>query len=514
MSFSTSSTSSESLEVRSPGDGARVGEVPLHGREDVLEAVSRCRTVQSGWASLAVSDRLRRLEALHAALGSRAEEIASTVVDETGKPWIEAMTEVVTVLGLLRFYLRKAPGVLEPRAVRTAPLKGRKARVEREPYGVIGVISPWNYPFLLAMEPVVTALVCGNGAVLKPSEHTPLSGSRAEELADEAGLPDGLVRVVNGDGRTGDALVTSGVDKVVFTGSASTGRRVMAAAAEVPTPVVLELGGKDPALVLEDADLDQAAEGVVFGGLYNAGQTCVATERIFVVDSIHDAFVERVVERVRKLRLSTGEDRDVGPMTTPEQMRVVEDHVVDAVEKGARVLVGGDRTDPASNLYRPTVLVEVDESMRVMTEETFGPVLPIRRVRDAEEAVERANDTGYGLFASVWTGDTARGEDVAGRLQAGGVSVNDTLSHYSVPGLPAGGVKESGFGRMRGLEGLRELTRTRSVVVNSVGGGGGPLRFPYGRRGRRVLRSLVAFRREGGVRGLLRAVGAWFGGGS
>jgi len=494
-----------SLEVRRPADGGLLGEVPVAGPEEVREGVRRCRRVQAGWASLAPRDRLRRLEALHRVVGDRLDEVASTIQEETGKP----ISEVAVVLDLLDFYRKEALSVLRPGKVSTGwlGLAGKKARVEREPYGVVGVISPWNYPFILTMDPVVTALVGGNGAVVKPSEATPLTGLHVEDLAREAGFPDDLVHVVTGDGRTGAALAGAGVDRLVFIGSAATGRKVMEEAARTLTPVTLELGGKDPALVLDDADLERAARGVVFGGFYNAGQTCISTERVFVVDAVYDDFVERVLDQVERLRAGSAGEGDVGPMTLPGQLEVVEAQVADAEARGARIAAGGARTDPASNVYRPTVLLEVDADMRVMREETFGPVLPVARVLDEEEAVAEANRSGYGLFASVWTGDRERGLRVARRLRAGGVSVNDTLSHYAAPALPMGGVGESGFGRTRGLEGLREMTRTRTLLVDRFGWSGDPWWFPYGPRKLRLIRALAEFRRIGGVRGALRA--AW-----
>ena len=501
------------LEVRRPADGTVIGEVPLQGADEIREAVDRCRRVQRGWAQFDPADRVRRMESLHRVVGERADEIASMVVEETGKPEVEALTEVITVLDLLHFYLRVAPGELAPRKVSTGWLLGRRARVEREPYGVVAVVSPWNYPFILTMDPVVTAIVAGNGVVLKPSEHTPFTGLLVEELVEAADLPEGLVRVVTGDGTTGEALVRSGVDKVLFTGSPATGRRVMGVAAESLTPVVLELGGKDPAIVLDDAELERAARGVAFGALYNAGQTCLATERVFVVDPVYDRFLELLVGEVEHLRASSVGERDVGPVATPEQLRVLEEQVAEALAEGARVVVGGSRTDPASNVYQPTVLAEVDESMRIMTEENFGPVIPVVRVRDEEEAVEKANSSSFGLFASVWTGDRQRGERVARRLRAGGVSVNDTLSHWAVPGLPMGGVGQSGFGRTRGLEGLREVTRTRSLLVNRLEMSRDPWWFPYGSGGRRLVRAFLAYRRKRGLGGLVRAVGAWLRGG-
>jgi acyl-CoA reductase-like NAD-dependent aldehyde dehydrogenase len=273
----------------------------------------------------------------------------------------------------------------------------------------------------------------------------------------------------------------------------------MAAAAESLTPVTLELSGKDPAIVLEDADLERAARGIVYGAFYNAGQTCISIERVFVVDELHDAFVERVTELTGDLRAGTEGDYDVGPIVTAEQLRTVEAHVEDAVARGAGVTVGGGRLAPNSNVFLPTVLVNVDQSMRVVWEETFGPILPVLRVKDEEEAIRLANVSPYGLFASVWTEDRERGEAVAEQLKAGGVSINDALSHYAVPGLPVGGVGESGFGRRRGVAGLEEMSRSRSVLIHRTGLNRELWWFPYTERGTRLMRALLGYRHSGGV---------------
>jgi acyl-CoA reductase-like NAD-dependent aldehyde dehydrogenase len=383
--------------------------------------------------------------------------------------------------------------------ISTGWMVGKSAYTYREPYGVIGVITPWNYPFLLVADTVAAALFTGNSVVVKPSEFTPFSAMKLRDLCREAGLADGLVEIVTGDDHTGMALVESGVDKVVFSGSSHNGRKVMAAAARSLTPVALELSGKDPAIVLDDADLERAARGVVYGAFYNAGQTCISTERVLVMDGIYDEFVERVTELTRDLRAGTEGDYDVGPMVTPQQLRVVESHLADALARGARVTVGGERLAPESNVFLPTVLVDVDQSMRVVWEETFGPLLPVMRVRDEEEAVRLANVSPFGLFASVWTEDREHGEEVAERLKAGGVSVNDTLSHYGVPGLPMGGVGESGFGRRRGAAGLEELCRTRSVLVHRTGLSRELWWFPYTERGTRLMRALLGYRQASGL---------------
>jgi acyl-CoA reductase-like NAD-dependent aldehyde dehydrogenase len=385
-------------------------------------------------------------------------------------------------------------------------LIGKSAWTEREPYGVIGAITPWNYPFILAMDCVSPALAAGNAVVIKPSELTPYSTLLIPELCAEAGIPEGLVRVVTGDGSTGAALVGAGVDRIVFTGSTATGRKIMAASAETLTPVTLELGGKDPALVLEDADLERTARGIVFGAFFNAGQTCISVERVYVVSGVYDAFLERVSELARTLRVGAGPDADVGPMVSPTQRDIVEEHVREARSRGARLLAGGEPAPDDARVYPPTVLANVTDDMKVAREESFGPLLPVIRVADEADAIRRANATPYGLFASVWTRDRARGLRVARQLRAGGVSINEVLSHYGVAALPMGGVGASGFGKRRGLQALDEMSRTRTLLSDWLGLRREVWWFPYSDRGTALVRALVDLRARGGPAGLVRAV--------
>lgn len=489
-----------------------MAELPIHGPGEVGAAVERARSAQRSWASLAPKERARRLASLARVLRDRADDIAGRIQAETAKPAVEALTEVLVSADLIRFYVSAAPAHLRPRRVRTGWVVGKSAWVEKEPYGVVGAITPWNYPFILAMDSVTPALFAGNAVVLKPSELTPWTAVLIPDLCREAGLPEGLVEVVTGDGSTGKALVESGVDRIVFTGSSATGRKIMEAAAATLTPVTLELGGKDPALVLEDADVERAARGVAFGAFFNCGQTCISVERVYVARSIYDTFVEQVTELTRGLRLGTGSDADVGPMVSAAQVRIVEEHVRDAVEHGATILVGGRRPEPDAQAFLPTVLVDVTPDMKVMREESFGPLLPIMAFGDEDEAIRLANDTGYGLFASVWTRDRARGASVARRLNAGGVSVNDVLSHYAVAGLPMGGRGASGFGKRRGVEALDEMSRLRTMLADRLGMKREPWWFPYGQGGRRVVRAALGLRGTGGVRGVIRAVRDFFGG--
>lgn len=495
---------SEVIRVSRPSDGSLVGELAVTSRHELPRRVARARAVQVGWGSLEPGDRVRRLRSFLTALGARGREIEETIVAETGKPRMEALLEVMTVTEQLRYYLRVAPPFLRSRRVSTGWLAWKRAYVVREPLGVIGVISPWNYPFVLSMTPVLTALFGGNAAILKPSEHTPYTGLLAEDLARDAGLPDDLVQVVVGGGPTGEALVRAGVDKIFFTGGAGTGRSVLAAAADSLTPAVLELGGKDAAIVLEDADLERTARGIVWGSFVNAGQTCIGVERAYVVEEVFDAFLREVLVQVRRLKAGSAPDLSMGPMTTGAQLHRVEAQLDDAISRGAVVVAGGCRTDPASNVLEPTVLTNVDPGSLVLREETFGPLLPLIPVKDAEEALRQANSGAFGLSASVWTRDRARGEELAHRIRAGSVCVNDALTHYAIPGLPFGGVGESGYGRCKGLEGLAELTRTRSVVVDLPGLKREPWWFPYSKTTERLLRGVFLLRWKGIIRGIPR----------
>lgn len=472
----------------------------------VAPVLARARRAQAEWAALPLAQRLAALRRLARVLTRERERIVRAIRDDTSKPRTEALAEIAAGVELVLHYANTAPRVLRTQWVDTGPLVGKSACVIREPLGVIGIITPWNYPYLLTQDAVTAAIAAGNGAVVKPSEFTPTASHLVAEAVERAGLPAGLVQVVEGDGSVGEALVESGVDRVVFTGSTATGRRVMEAAARRLVPVTLELGGKDPALVLADADLDRAARGVAFGAFFNAGQTCISTERAYVHTAVFESFVDRVVEVVDSLRWDgSAGATDLGPMVTPAQWRIVRDQLGEAAREGARFRAGGIPADDGSRVIPPTVVTDLPAHARLLREETFGPVLPIVRVRDEDEAIARANDTPFGLFASVWTRDEARGREVARRLRAGGVSINDTLSHYAVPGLPMGGVGDSGFGVRRGDDGLREMTRPRTIFQHRWGLRREPWWFPYTPRTERLVEALLVIRGEGWMRGLSRA---------
>lgn len=459
------------IETRDPRTNKVIARVPDHTVEDVAAAVLVARDAQPSWSALSFEHRAEHLLQIRDLMLDRAETIVDVICSETGKLPSEAVvTELFATAELIDHYTRHGAKMLAPEKVSPGTMLTKKAMRIFSPLGVIGVISPWNYPFTLTMTPVVSALLAGNTVVFKPSEITPLVGLEIAKLFADVGSYSGIVSAVTGAGATGEALVRSGVDKICFTGSVRTGKAVMAAAAETLTPVLLELGGKDPMIVCDDADMDRAVGGALWSSFSNAGQTCMATERVYVDRGIYDEFVDRVVDATRRIRQGTGDGNDIGSMTFEKQVEIVERHVADAVEKGAKILTGGRRIAGRDGLwFEPTVLVGVDHTMAIMTEETFGPVLPIMAVEGDDEAVRLANDSIYGLNASVWTTDDARGRRIAERIESGNVCVNDSMVSYAVAGLPFGGVKESGVGRIHGVEGLRAFCESKSILIDRSG---------------------------------------------
>ncbi|HEX5058969.1 MAG TPA: aldehyde dehydrogenase family protein, partial [Kofleriaceae bacterium] len=394
------------------------------------------------------------------AIAASIDEIAGVLHRENGKPELEAYVEVMMALNHVQHAAAHAEKAMEPKKVGAGMMANFRATVSYHPLGVVGVIGPWNYPLFTPMGSIAYALAAGNAVVWKPSELTPLVALEIEKIARRTfALPD-LLQVVTGAGTTGAALAKSAVDKIAFTGSAATGKRVMMAAAERLTPVLLELGGKDAMIVDSDADIEKAAEAAVYGGLTNCGQACVSVERVYVADAVYDRFVDEVVKQVRELKVG-GDDGDIGAMTSPAQVSIVKDHLEDAIAKGAKVLTGGP--DAISGSYiQPTVLTNVDHRMKVMTEETFGPVIPIAKVASVDEAVKLANDSRYGLGSSVFAGKAAR--KIASQLRAGMTAVNSVMAFAGIPNLPFGGIGDSGFGRIHGDEGIREFTRIKSTA--------------------------------------------------
>ncbi|MEU8886162.1 aldehyde dehydrogenase family protein [Streptomyces hydrogenans] len=452
--------------TRSPATGEPLAEHPVDGPEAVARAVERGRAAQAGWAALPASRRRGHLLAWKKALATELDAVARTIAEETGKPAGDAALEVVLTLEHLAWAARHADRVLRRRRVGSGLFTvHQRASLVHRPLGVVGVIGPWNYPLYTPMGSVGYALAAGNAVVFKPSELTPGTGVLMARLFDSA-VPEhaGLLGVVTGPASTGDALARSGVDKLAFTGSPGTARKVMAVCAETLTPFLAECGGKDAVIVTADADLDAAADAIVWGALSNAGQTCAGVERVYAVREVHAALCERVVERAGALRTGAGPEAAYGPMTLPGQVGIVERHVSGAVAEGARALLGGPESVRAP-FVSPVVLAGVPEGAAAMTEETFGPVVAINEVADVDEAVERANASRYSLGAAVFCGGGRAGAAIAARLRAGAVSVNSVLGFAAVPALPFGGAQESGFGRIHGEEGLRAFTAVQSTTV-------------------------------------------------
>lgn len=459
------------LGLKNPADLQPAGAIDVMTAADVNEAVARARLAQKDWGSLAVRERARYLRRAARILAAKRSEYVDVIRRETGKTELECLfMELFAVCDSLTWYAKHAPRVLRERRRRMhllSPMK--KLRLLRRPLGVVGIITPWNGPFVLAANPVVQALVAGNAVLLKPSEVAPYSGKLVGDLFAEAGLPEDLLIVLTGDGETGSALVNADVDRICFTGSVATGRKVGETCGRRLIPCTLELGGKDPMIVCADANLERAARGAVFGSCLNAGQICMAVERVYVAEPVYEAFVERVVELVGELRQG-GDDSDIGPIIWPRQLETIERHIADAVDGGATVRVGGKRAPGLAGLYfEPTVITEVNHDMAIMREETFGPIVAVMRVRDEKEAVRLANDSSYGLSSSVWTRDLDNGVEISRRIEAGSACVNDSEVVYGVTEAPFGGLKQSGVGQVNSESGLLGYCHTMPVVIDRFG---------------------------------------------
>lgn len=483
------------IEVHSPSTLSKLGEVAVNTPSEVGMAARRAREAFRVWGSLDLKQRAEVMLTAREFFVSRREELIELICAENGKPRLEALVEVMYVCDVITFYAKRAPRFLKPQRVTPHLLRNKKVTVHYRARGVVGMITPWNYPLILTIGEAIPALISGNAVIIKPSEWTPLIALRGAGLIHDAfkahGLPAEILQIVNGYGETGGALVDES-DMIAFTGSVRTGQAVAARAARRLIPVSLELGGKDPLIVLRDADLERAANAAVWGAFTNSGQVCISVERVYVEDAIADEFTRRVVEKTRALRqgADSGRDRriDVGAMTFPKQIEIVEDQIADATARGAQILVGGRRKpDLEGRYFEPTVLTKVDHSMKIMTEETFGPVLPIMRVRDEAEALRLANDSNYGLNASVFTRDRARGEGLAMKVEAGMTCVNDVLAGFGVTDAPSGGLKASGIGKRHGPEGIRRFCHQQVIVTDRFGLKRELFWFPYGAKSERLL---------------------------
>lgn len=471
------------IRSHAPATGELLGEVPVMGASEVRAVVERARRAQQAWGLLPVEERCERILRFRDALVDRAEELVEVLSREAGKPRHEALLhEVMVLANIITHLARKAPKWLAPSEVSLSLFKHRRSYLKYAPRGVVGVISPWNYPLFLAFGDAVAAMVTGSAAVIKPSEVTSLVALKTKEIWDSTGLPEDLLGIVTGYGETGAALIDSGIQKLVFTGSVSTGRRVAAACAERLIPCVLELGGKAPLIACEDADIERTARAIVFGGFSNSGQACISVERVYAHEKIHDKLLDRVVSLTGGL--VQGDPRkdfvDVGAIIFPRQIEVAEAHIRDAVGKGAVVKLGGKRKEGQGHFFQPTVLAGCDHRMTVMTQEIFGPIVPFMSVSSEEEAIRLANESHLALNAYVFTKDRDKGRRIAERIEAGSVLVNDVLANGGLPEVPFGGFKQSGWGRRLGKDALRDLAEVRHINYDRIRSmSRDPIWYPY-----------------------------------
>ncbi len=482
------------FEVTNPATGQKIADVPFHSPEHVAEAVKRARVAQKEWGALTYEERARHLFAVRRTLLENKERMLQTIVAETGKPRPEVLIELMYISDMIGYYGKNARKFLPATKTSFHLYKNKKGFISYHPYGVVGIISPWNFPLVLSFGDAICALMAGNSVVIKPSEFTPLTSLLMAEFFEMSGVSENVVQIVTGIGETATALIDE-ADIISFTGSVATGRKVMERAAKTLKPVLLELGGKDPMIVLRDAELNRAVGGAVNGGMFNAGQMCISVELVYVEEAIYDMFVSRVVEEVKKLRLGVesvdgnGQMVDMGPLMSERQLEIVERQVEDARAKGATILTGGKRrTDLGSLFYEPTVITNVTDDMLLMQEETFGPVLPILKVKSAEEAIRRSNSSRFGLSSSIWTRDTARGVELARTIEAGSTCINDVAINYVIPEVPMGAIKDSGIGhRHGGADGIRLFCRSQSIVTNRFGMKREFYWYPYSRKVEKLL---------------------------
>lgn len=484
-----------------PATGEELGRVPDMTADDVAAAVERGRAAFQSWRQTSFDERKKLVMRAREVILSELDEIAGLISAESGKPVAEALSmELAPVLDLMQYFAKKASKLLKPRRVDIGlySLLGRSSKIVYQPLGVVGIIPAWNYPFSIPLGETVMALMAGNSVVLKPSELTSLIGLKIGEIFKKAGAPENLVQIVTGAGPTGAALVDAAPDKIMFTGSVATGKRIAAAAAKNLTSVVLELGGKDPMIVFADANPELAASAAVWGAFCNAGQSCSSVERLYVEESVAEHLTRLIVEKTRKLKLGDGreESTDIGAMSSQRQLDIVKDHVAAFEDEGGRILTGG-KSDGL--FHEPTVIAGATNAMRAMREETFGPTLPIATFKTEDEAIKLANDSEFGLTASVWTRDMAKGKRVAEKIEAGSVCVNEVLYTHGIGQTPWGGFKNSGRGRTHGIEGLMELVQPQHIHVNSVAIVPDAWWLPYGADAIETFRGFARYFATGSV---------------
>ncbi|MDQ2747910.1 MAG: aldehyde dehydrogenase family protein [Acidobacteriota bacterium] len=484
-----------------PATGAEIGRVENTSAKDVQIAVKNARRAFHLWRETSFAERKKFVMRAREIILDELDEIALLISNESGKPIAEALSmEIAPVLDLMQFFAKKTEKLLKPRKVNIGlyAALGRTSKIVYQPLGAVGIIPAWNYPFSIPLGEVVMALMAGNTVVLKPSELTPLIGLKIGEIFEKAGLPDKVVQVITGDGQTGAWLVEAAPDKIMFTGSVTTGVKIAEAAAKNLTSVVLELGGKDPMIVFADANLELAAGAAVWGAFCNSGQSCSSVERLYVEESVAEELTRKIVEKTEKLKQGFGSDEstDIGAMSSQKQLEIVKDHVESFEREGAKILTGGKSKDL---FFEPTVISGAKNSMRAMREETFGPTLPIATFETETEAVGMANDSEFGLTASVWTRDLAKGKRIAERIEAGTVCVNEVLYTHGIGQTPWGGFKNSGKGRTHGVEGLMELVQPQHIHVNKFAYLPNAWWMPYGANAIKTFRGLARYFASGSL---------------
>lgn len=484
-----------SYELRSPATREVIGSFTAASTEEVNDALARARRAQPAWAALAPETRAGYLRRALANLVDRMNDIVEVICRESGKPATEAlMIDVFAAADSLSYYAKNAEKFLSPerRQLHGVLRLTKKLEVHYQPLGVVGVISPWNGPLILSLNPAVQALIAGNTVVIKPSEVTPYSGKMAVDLFANSGLPDGVLQCVLGDGRTGADLVSGDVDKIHFTGSVATGKRIAASCAERLVPYTLELGGNDAMVVCSDANIEAAAAGAVAGSMFNSGQYCCGTERVYVAESIAEQFTAEVVKRVAALRQGISGEFDMGPMCWQQQLDVVTSQVDAAIADGATAVVGGKpNTALPGVFFTPTVLTGVTADMDIMRNETFGPVLPLVTFSTEDEAIDMANDCAYGLSGSVWSADVERAKRLATRMHTGSVCINDMAMTYGAPEAPFGGRRDSGVGQANGLTGVRGFCFSQPIITDRLGGKQALQHYPYSPKGENTMRRII-----------------------
>src|SRR5579863_5768951 len=482
----TAAVSADRIPSVDPATGEIANWFAATRRDEVSSIVSRARAVQQNWALRPIAGRCHLLRALRERIFMSRNELADAVVRESGKPRSEALfSDIFVSLDTADYFSKHGARLLRSERVphHSSAAKAKSGRIVYDPVGVIGIISSWNYPLAIPLSQIIPAVIAGNAVICKTSDFTPQCGALIEKLFTDAGFPKDLVTVTQGAAEVGRALIDAQPDKILFTGSVETGRRVAEACAARLIPTVLELGGKDAMIVLAEANLEIAASGAVWGSFTNCGQVCLSVERIFVEQYIAEKFAALCVEKTKKLRLGPGRDptTDVGPLIRPQHVQRMTALIEDALAHGARVLCGGNpRPDLGPNFFEPTVIIDVDSASRLFQEETFGPILAIQRVANADEAVTRANDSRFALAASVWTANTTLAKKIAAQLRAGSVMINDAISYYAIAEAPHGGCGLSGWGRAHGKTGLLEMVQTKYIDVDRTPGRAKPWWFRYG----------------------------------